>query len=239
MRGLLMIEPLYHQTVAGLKTMTRRSGGLDAVNGTDDEFYGPQPLPDFWMKISHTTFIGGKNWPDEFNVGYGFCPKHLGLIASIQYPEIICKPRYRVGEVLFLKEPTFLLKWEVNDKPFERLCYKYDNQGWYEQPKWNNKLFMPASAARAYIRITGIKCERLLDISDEDCIAEGLETIITKPDGQTGYKIYGIKAKSYSIQPNESFFSLYKFANKMKFTAEIPNLWVFAYTFEYLKDYKP
>lgn len=40
---------------------------------------------------------------------------------------------------------------------------------------WNNKMFTKAELMPHQIRITGIHCERLQDISDEDCIKEGLE----------------------------------------------------------------
>lgn len=40
---------------------------------------------------------------------------------------------------------------------------------------WDNKMFSKAELMPHRIRITGIKCERLQDISDEDCIKEGLE----------------------------------------------------------------
>jgi hypothetical protein len=39
-----------------------------------------------------------------------------------------------------------------------------------------NKLFMPEWCAVHLIKITGVRAERLQDISDEDCIREGIET---------------------------------------------------------------
>lgn len=44
MRGLLAVECMYHQIVAGNKGQTRRSGGLDAIN----------EKPHQW-KIVHTS----------------------------------------------------------------------------------------------------------------------------------------------------------------------------------------
>jgi hypothetical protein len=48
----------------------------------------------------------------------------------------------------------------------------FDNKNLY---KWQNKLFMPQWAARYFIEITAVRCERLHDISDEDCLKEGIE----------------------------------------------------------------
>lgn len=39
---------------------------------------------------------------------------------------------------------------------------------------WRNKMFVKAELMPHQIRITGIKCERLQDISDEDCFKEGI-----------------------------------------------------------------
>lgn len=40
---------------------------------------------------------------------------------------------------------------------------------WYKRPS----LFMPFAAARIFLKVTGVKVERLQDISYNDCIAEG------------------------------------------------------------------
>lgn len=227
MRGLLAIECLYHQIIAGAKTQTRRSGGLEAIN---DKYI------DNWRRVEDGLENG------VFSVIF-----KDGLIGTE-----ICKARYRVGEVMYLKEPISTRKYLIGHTKENGLIsetwgnlYKYsgkENHGITKEgmimpyiiEKWSNKLFIPASAARAFIKITGIRCERLLDISDEDCIAEGIETI-EAPGGilDMCYKHYPLN--SYILTPKNSFLSLYKFANKVK---EIDNIWVWVYTFEYLKDYK-
>lgn len=42
-------------------------------------------------------------------------------------------------------------------------------------PGWTNKMFVKADLMPHHIKITGIKVERLQDISDEDCLKEGIE----------------------------------------------------------------
>lgn len=39
---------------------------------------------------------------------------------------------------------------------------------------WNNKMFVKSYACKHHIKITNIKVERLQDISDEDCLKEGI-----------------------------------------------------------------
>jgi hypothetical protein len=79
--------------------------------------------------------------------------------------QILYKPRYKSGETLYLKEPYFI-------SAYGELVYKYGND--WENIEWKNKLFMPESYARYFIEITGVRCERLQDISDEDCMKEGI-----------------------------------------------------------------
>lgn len=212
MRGLLVIEQLYHQIVKGAKTQTRRSGGLESVN----------------VILGHGLFDFS---PDNYEL-VRFNTEHAKFWErGNALNEIYCKPRYKVGEVLYLKEPTTLFMGQTLYK-FD--CDKYGLSKTVNnfQPiniKWSNKLFMPASAARAFVRITDIKCYRLLDISFEDAIKEGVEGM-----GYHGWKDY-LKPNTYELTAIESFFSLFKFANKVK---EVDNIWVWAYTFEYLPNYK-
>ena len=43
-----------------------------------------------------------------------------------------------------------------------------------QSPGWRNKMFVKPSLMPHYIRITDIRVERLQDISDEDCMEEGI-----------------------------------------------------------------
>lgn len=44
-----------------------------------------------------------------------------------------------------------------------------------QSPGWNNKMFTKPDLMLHHIRITDIRVERLQDISDKDCLAEGIE----------------------------------------------------------------
>jgi len=82
------------------------------------------------------------------------------------------KPRYKLGEKVFIKEP-----YQYVGSPDAGIKYKYDNDSeinFIVGDLWKNKLFMPAKYARYFIEITGVRCERLQDISDEDCLSEGI-----------------------------------------------------------------
>ena len=48
---------------------------------------------------------------------------------------------------------------------------EYDD-GWEEQP-WRPSIHMPKEAARLFLRVTGVRCERLQDMTQEDCANDG------------------------------------------------------------------
>lgn len=73
---------------------------------------------------------------------------------------------YKVGETLFLKEPYRL---EANNV----IRYKFSSRN-AGTDKWSNKLFMRAEYARFYIKITGKRQEYLQEITQMDCIREGI-----------------------------------------------------------------
>jgi len=238
MRGLLAIEPLYHQIIAGNKTQTRRSGGLAEVNDTSTEMNGHVRSPDDWNK--------GKLYRIQTDSGDVLLNQMFKSNRGDR--SVICKPRYKIGEMLYLKEPIHTTHLVGVGETKTHTIYAFDySQSDRKMFTWQNKLFMPASAARAFVKITGIKCERLLDISDEDCIAEGIEQPKPYNDIIWHYKDYHRKNDDYDgfvlqnliEDAKRSFISLYEVANKIPFgTWPKQNPWVWAYTFEYLPNYK-
>lgn len=99
-----------------------------------------------------------------------------------------------------------------------------------DTPGWSNKMFVRADLMPHQIRIKNVRVERLQDISDEDCIREG----IVKALG-----LYGCEGlcergdQLYFGSPRSAFAAL---INKIsgKGTWE-SNPWVFVYEFELVK----
>lgn len=83
------------------------------------------------------------------------------------------QPRYEIGEVIAVAQSYESLGMNpeiaLNDK---------DGIGFYTKtkfaPGWKNKMFVRADLMPHHIRITNIKIERLQDISDKDCLKEGI-----------------------------------------------------------------
>lgn len=61
---------------------------------------------------------------------------------------------------------------------------------------WNNKMFVKSYACKHHIKITNVKIERLQDISDEDCLKEGIirytkDETVYKYDLSDGFEMLG------------------------------------------------
>ena len=72
-------------------------------------------------------------------------------------------PRYKVGEVVAVAQSYN----SFYDDTYNPVMFPAG-------AGWGNKMFVKAELMPYQIRITGIKCERLQDISDADCLREGI-----------------------------------------------------------------
>lgn len=78
-------------------------------------------------------------------------------------------PKYKLGEVVAIAQSYESV---YNEKGLETMDMLVS--GLKNHKGWQNKLFVAAGYMIHHIRITDIKIERLQDISDEDCLKEGI-----------------------------------------------------------------
>ena len=185
--------------------------------------------------------------PDFFDDGLPYCETDFRIKSKSHINEdgehfFEVKSKYKLGEILYLKEPYILYQEECQESKSSQsgiqYAYKFGNHLSIDEitgksdSKWKNKLFMPESAARYFIEITAVRAERLQDISDEDCMKEGIRL---NPEAiPIGYP-FGIKF-SYNngyynyTTPQEAYAALIDKING-KGTWE-KNPWVWVYDFE-------
>ena len=102
--------------------------------------------------------------PDEF-FGLTWDTRGNTLVYENEYGDFIDVrhskyTRYKLGEVVAVSQCYNDVVQEFTDLAFV--------------PGSTNKMFVRADLMPHQIRITGIRCERLQDISDEDCVKEGV-----------------------------------------------------------------
>lgn len=169
MQGILFnVETgMLKSVLNGTKTMTRRLGGLDEVNVKPDEW----------------TFLG---WGDTMNIDPNIAVfwKH----KTQDYAE--CKPRYKVGEIVYVKESHCWLDMDDGHGEKMELHYKVDNPEFidgficdddFDSPaKWSNPMFCGEKESRHKIKILSVGVQRSTEItvipsgrSEDDCRKEG------------------------------------------------------------------
>ncbi len=103
------------------------------------------------------------------------------------------------------------------------------NASVHDKPGWRNKMFVRADLMPHRIRITAIKAERLQDISEEDCLREGITRKVSSLDGGWNYHI----TDAVFASPRGAFAALIdRISGKGTWNR---NPWVFAYTFELIQ----
>lgn len=93
-------------------------------------------------------------------------PDDIAYMEPKDYP---CQPPYKVGEIVAVAQRY----QDIFD--YSNCVNPYD---WEDDDKpsgWTNKMFTKAELMPHQIRITSVRPERLQDITEEDCLKEGLE----------------------------------------------------------------
>ena len=222
----IMFSDKYGLTQAvldGRKTMTRRIIEIDeCVRFPIIRF---RPLENWEKKVVNPNYVFNGHAYAVYNELDLLC--HLG------------KPRYEIGEVVAIAQSYM---------DVDRFHRKGKNAAYLEYldsilpelklyPGWGNKMFVKADLMPHHIEISDIKVERLQDISDEDCLKEGIvrQEVISDEspliyaydaflNGESGYF-----ASQWFKSPKEAFATLIdKVSGKGVFQS---NPYVFAYEF--------
>jgi hypothetical protein len=150
-RPILFSAPMVRAILAGTKTQTRRV-----------------------VKISSKKLVFDldRAWPDGWqNSQYLHVPyQHVDDAPDSTSTRVSC-PYGTIGDRLWVRET-----WG-RFNGCGTLAYRATND---ENPtgspeKWRPSIHMPRTVSRIDLEVTGVRVERLQDISDQDAVAEGIE----------------------------------------------------------------
>ena len=140
-------------------------------------------------------------------------------------------PRYKPDEVVAVAQSLRDMGYDPRDTKHKSGAI----WGLDHTPAWTNKMFISASECIHRIRITGVRVERLQDISDEDCFKEGIYKKTLCPPGDIEYFYHSEPRSKREVYPSarDAFAGLIdKVSGKGTFDS---NPWVFVYEFELVK----
>lgn len=172
------------------------------------------------------TYEGWSN--EDISAWKRSCNRQLyeaqGDMLQQMFDYALSSSRYKVGEVVAIAQKYADLAY---DGEFFRLLGKV-----IFEKGCHNKMFVKADLMPHRIRITNIRVERLQDISEEDCIAEGVWRDDNVGFKGTTYWYHGL-ANSSLRTAKEAYAALIdKISGKGTWES---NPWVFVYDFELVK----
>lgn len=189
-RDILFKSVMVRAVLGDLKTQTRRLGGLETINENPNEW----------------EFHRVQDGYQDDRLRYVFYPKGdgepIGLVCPKGQPgdRLWLKETYRFASDLDSKSPSAVAAAALEagyHKPWAPTKYEADGAtdntdtlgsfggAW---GKTRVSIHMPRWASRITLEITGIRVERLQEISEEDAKAEG---VIIKPDAEIAARVAG------------------------------------------------
>lgn len=160
----------------------------------------------------------------------------------------------RIAEKVLVEDENCELGWNGEFKPARykigdvvAVAQSYENTGLFDVYRgaegtagWKNKMFVLAELMPHQIRITEVRRERLQDISEEDCLREGIYKAEEHPGVPVRYAFDTIRDQDGNILATTWFTSargafaglIDKVCSKGTWES---NPWVYVYTIELVK----
>lgn len=176
--------------------------------------------------MTRRMISGGQLLPEDRIEDASICPDgFVSIIANGGESLMEVKCHYKVGEIVAVAQRYYYVVSSGCDIPVD---------GMDRTPGWRNKMFVRADLMPHQIRITGIKCERLQDISNEECLREGIRQFTPNfPKNLPIHPTHFVVGDILKDTPREAFAALIDKVSGRGTWASNP--WVVAYEFELVK----
>lgn len=162
-RPILFSAPMVRAILDGTKTQTRRIVKLPHQN----------PLGQW-----EPTTIGG---PNGGRTAAGVTIHEQGAIWHTRTGDVLLCQYGQPHDRLWVRE-TWLGWWNTADGSLSHVAaFKADGYELERGERWMPSIHMPRKASRILLEVTGVRVERLQDISEADAIAEGIERSVEYP----------------------------------------------------------
>ena len=231
MKPILFNAEMVRAILDGRKTVTRRIANINTEITCNDGTTNHDFVLDNFTGGTPTGFVCRK-------CGFGVAPPRSRVPCGTS----LFRPRYWPGDILYVRE-TFT---EDGGRYYYRADFESD---WLEpcetlsggypaacrhrncdaccaegkRIRWHPSIHMPKEAARIFLRVTGVRVERLQTISADECAMEGVWPLYAGPIGgrEAYYKAAFAKLWGSTIKPAE-----------LPFCGWEANPWVWVYKFE-------
>lgn len=174
-RPILFSDAMVRAILEGRKTQTRRVVKPQPADGASKFSLG-----------TPTNGVMGCHNKGRFGLFYRL-PKNEWFTADKPTHNFIACPYGTVGDRLWVRE---IFAWhshakELGQKSKQFIFYKAQNDEILPENKWRPSIHMPRWASRITLEITGVRVERVKEISEEDVKAESFSEW-TAPCGISG-----------------------------------------------------
>lgn len=183
-------------------------------------------------KTMARQIMAGIDFPVNMVMGRALPDKDGKIYAVANGENIIVKLRYKVGEVVAVAQSYRDIFKGMGQDDGRRAKYADEKY----TPGYGNKMYVRADMMIEYIRIKGVRCERLQDISDEDCMKEGVVAVADFKTRDCSRKLFALQGYEYAQifnTPRRAFASLIDRVSGRGTWDRNP--WVVVYEFELVK----
>ena len=183
-------------------------------------------------KTMARQIMAGIDFPVNMVMGRALPDKDGKIYAVANGENIIVKLRYKVGEVVAVAQSYRDIFKGMGQDDGRRAKYADEKY----TPGYGNKRYVRADMMIEHIRIKGVRCERLQDISDEDCMKEGVVAVADFKTRDCSRKLFALQGYEYAQifnTPRRAFASLIDRVSGRGTWDRNP--WVVVYEFELVK----